>query len=203
MLSGIRRELKPMLGLALPVILAEIGWTSMGLVDTLMVGPLGPAAIGAVGLGSVILLAIGIFGIGLLLGLDTLVSQAFGAGRIDRCHHWLVQGVYLGVLLAVPLAALSYGAILALPSWGIAPDVLVIAVPYVTIAAVSLPVLMFYAAFRRYLQAMNSVRPITFALISANLVNISVNWVLIYGELGAPRMGASGAAWAPVLSRLC
>jgi MATE family multidrug resistance protein len=88
MLDGIRRELKPMIALAAPVALAEIGWTAMGLVDTLMVGSLGPAAIGAVGLGSIVFLAIGIFGMGLLLGLDTLVAQAYGAGQLDRCRHW-------------------------------------------------------------------------------------------------------------------
>jgi MATE family multidrug resistance protein len=191
-----------MLGLAIPVILAEVGWTSMGLVDTLMVGPLGPAAIGAVGLGSMLLLAIGVFGIGLLLGLDTLVSQSFGAGRIDGCHDWLVQGLYLALLVSVPLTALAYGIIMTLPVWGLAPDVLVLAVPYAHIVATSLPVLLFYTAFRRYLQAMNSVRPITLALVSANLVNVAVNWLLINGELGAPRLGASGAAWATVLSRI-
>lgn len=202
MTAGIRREIGPMMGLAVPVILAEVGWTTMGLVDTLMVGPLGPAAIGAVGLGSILILSIGVFGIGLLLGLDTLVAQSYGAGRIDRCHHWLVQGLYLGVVAAVPLTALAYGIAATLPWWGLAPDVLVLAVPYLDVVALSVPVLMFYTAFRRYLQAMNSVRPITIALLSANVVNVAVNWVLIYGNLGAPRLGATGAAWATVLSRL-
>ncbi len=202
MLAGIRREFRPMTGLALPVILAEIGWTTMGLVDTLMVGPLGPEAIGAVGLGSILMLSIGVFGIGLLLGLDTLVSQSFGAGRVDRCHHWLVQGVYLGLMITVPQLALAYGVVATLGWWGLAPGVEAIATPYLHIVALSLPVLMLYTAFRRYLQAMNSVRPITFALVSANLVNVAVNWLLIYGKLGAPALGASGAAWATVLSRV-
>ncbi len=202
MLSGVRREIRPMMGLAVPVILAEIGWTTMGLVDTLMVGPLGPAAIGAVGLGSILILSIGVFGIGLLLGLDTLVAQSYGAGRIDRCHHWLIQGLYLGMVAAVPLTALAYGIAATLPWWRLAPDVLDLAIPYLDVVALSVPFLMFYTAFRRYLQAMNSVRPITIALLSANVVNIAVNWMLIYGNLGAPRLGATGAAWATVLSRL-
>src|SRR6185503_1077989 len=67
-------ELRAMLRLAVPVILAEIGWMAMGLVDTLMVGPLGPAAIGATGMGSAVFMAIAIFGMGLMLGLDSLVS---------------------------------------------------------------------------------------------------------------------------------
>ena len=201
-LSAIRRELRPMIGLAVPVILAEIGWTTMGLVDTLMVGPLGPAAIGAVGLGSIVFLAIGIFGMGLLLGLDTLVAQSFGAGRLDQCQHWLRQGVYLALISAVPLSLLSFGVAASLPLWGLNAGVLALASPYLSVVTLSAAPLLLYAAFRRYLQAVNLVRPITFALLSANLVNVGVNWVLIYGKLGFPALGATGAAWATVLSRV-
>jgi multidrug resistance protein, MATE family len=202
MVSGIRQELKPMVGLAIPVIVAEIGWTTMGLVDTLMVGPLGPDAIGGVGFGSMLVFSVGVFGMGLLLGLDTLVSQSYGAGRIDRCHHWLVQGLYLAALTSVPLTVLAMALIASLGAWGLAPDVYAVAVPYLDVVVLSLPVLLFYAAARRYLQAMNSVRPITFALVSANLVNAFVNWVLIYGKFGCPALGPAGAAWATVLSRV-
>jgi MATE family multidrug resistance protein len=69
-----------MLRLAGPVIMAELGWMAMGLVDVVMVGRLGPAAIGAIGIGKVVFIAVGIVGAGLLLGLDTSVSQAVGAG---------------------------------------------------------------------------------------------------------------------------
>jgi len=191
-----------MIGLAVPVVLAEIGWTTMGLVDTLMVGPLGPAAIGAVGLGSIVFLAIGIFGMGLLLGLDTLVAQSFGAGRLDQCQHWLRQGVYLALISAVPLSLLSFGVAASLPLWGLNADVLGVALPYLEVVTLSVAPLLLYAAFRRYLQAVNLVRPITFALLSANLVNVVVNWVLIYGKFGFPALGATGAAWATVLSRV-
>ena len=81
----------------MPVVLAELGWMAMGIVDTLMVGPLGPEAIGAVGIGSSIFMGFVIFAMGLLLGLDTLVSQAFGAGRLDECHRWLLHGVVLSL----------------------------------------------------------------------------------------------------------
>ena len=83
-----------MFALAAPVVIAELGWMTMGMVDTLMVGPLGPEAIGAVGLGSSLFIAVAIFAMGMLLGLDTLVSQSFGAGRLDECHRWLLHGVY-------------------------------------------------------------------------------------------------------------
>ena len=87
-----------MLLLAIPVVLAELGWVTMGLVDTLMVGSLGPEAIGAVGIGTSVFMGVCIFAMGLLLGLDTLVSQSFGAARLDDCHAWLVHGVVLSVV---------------------------------------------------------------------------------------------------------
>lgn len=191
-----------MLALAIPVVLAELGWMAMGVVDTLMVGRLSPEAIGAVGIGSVIFFTLGIFGMGLLLGLDTLVSQAFGAGRTDECHRWLVHGVYLSLMVTPPLTLLSYALIAALPRWGMHPRVLDLTIPYLSIVTWSLLPLLLYAAFRRYLQAMNLVAPITVALISANVVNAIVNWILIFGHFGAPAMGAAGAAWATVASRV-
>ena len=90
---NLRHEFGPMFSLAMPVVFAELGWMTMGLVDTLMVGRIGPEAIGAVGIGSSLFMGVCIFAMGLLLGLDTLVSQAFGAGALDECHRWLVHGV--------------------------------------------------------------------------------------------------------------
>ena len=88
-----------MLRLAGPVVLAELGWMAMGIVDTIVVGPLGAEATGAVGLGSNLYIAVAIFGIGLLLGLDTLVSQEHGAGREDDARRSLAQGVYLAAAM--------------------------------------------------------------------------------------------------------
>jgi len=196
------QDLAPTLTLAGPVILAEVGWMTMGLVDTIMVGRLGPEAIGAVGIGSSLFLALAIFGLGLLLGLDTLVSHAYGAGRLDECHRWLVHGVHLSVILTVPLTGAAIVGILTLHVWGIHPDVLRLARPYLTIVTVSTLPLLLYSAFRRYLQAMGVVTPIMFALVSANLVNLAANWILIDGRFGLPAMGVDGAGWATCLSRV-
>jgi MATE family multidrug resistance protein len=201
-LSDLRREFRPMLRLALPVVIAEMGWMTMGMVDTLMVGRISPEAIGAVGLGSSIFMGVCIFAMGLFLGLDTLVSQAFGANNIDECHRWLVHGVALAVGLSIPVTGGLLWIASGLESWGIDPRVRVLAAPYVSIVAWSAFPLLLYAAFRRYLQGMHIVRPVTIALVSANIVNVIVNWILIYGKLGAPAMGVDGAAWATVLSRV-
>ena len=113
-----------MVTLAAPVVVAEIGWVAMGLVDTLMVGPLGPEAIGAVGIGSSLFIGVVIFAMGLLLGLDTLVSQAYGAGRLDECHRWLVHGTVLSLLVALPVTLLLFALASLLGGWGLDPTVL-------------------------------------------------------------------------------
>lgn len=201
-LSDLRREFRPMFALAAPVVLAELGWMTMGLVDTLMVGRLGPEAIGAVGVGTSLFMGVCIFAMGLLLGLDTLVSQAFGAGELDECHRWLWHGIALALLLAAPitLILLALGAVL--DRWGLDPAVLQLTEPYLRVVTWSILPLLLYAAFRRYLQGMGIVRPVMVALVLANLLNVFINWVLIFGKLGAPAMGVRGAAWATVISRI-
>ena len=196
------RELPPLLKLAGPVILAEIGWMVMGIVDTIMVGPLGPAAIGAAGLGSGVFTAIAIFGMGLMLGLDAFVSQAHGAGDEAECRRWLHSGVWLAGLVAPLVMLVAWLLYLSLDSWGLHPEIRVQVGPYLRGILFGAFPLLFYAAFRRYLQGMHIVRPIMFALVSANIVNAIGNWILIYGHLGAPALGVEGSAWATTIARI-
>jgi MATE family multidrug resistance protein len=183
-------------------VLAELGWMFMGVVDTLMVGPLGPEAIGAVGVGSSLFMALGVFGIGILLGLDTLVSQAFGASRIDECHTWLVHGTAAAIALSIPLTASYFGVLATLDVWGLHPAVQPLTREYIAVVLWSALPLLLYAAFRRYLQARTLVRPVMIALISANVINALSNYVLIHGQWGFPALGVAGAAWATVISRI-
>ncbi|MGE3274872.1 MAG: MATE family efflux transporter [Vicinamibacterales bacterium] len=191
-----------MLRLAGPVVLAELGWMAMGVVDTLMVAPLGPAAIGAAGIGNSMHMAFAIFGMGLLLGLDTLVSQAWGAGRVEECHRWLLHGLALGLAVSVPLTGLCLALLAGIPRFGFHPQVLPLLQGYFAVVLWSTVPLLVYAALRRYLQGMHVVAPIAFALVSANLVNAGANWALIYGHLGLPALGVTGSAWATVASRV-
>lgn len=191
-----------MFALAGPVVLAELAWTTMSLVDTFMVGRVGPAAIGAVGLANILFFTVGIFGMGLLLGLDTLVSHAFGARRLEECHRCLLHGVYLSLVLAPLLMGLVLGGVPLVRRMGIHPDVLQPMLPCLKALAWSMAPLLLYASFRRYLQAMNHVRPVMFALVTANLINLFGNWVLIYGHLGFRAMGAEGSGWATCWARV-
>jgi multidrug resistance protein, MATE family len=197
-----RRELVPMLRLAGPVVMAEIGWMSMGIVDTIMVGPLGPAAIGASGMSNSLFFAVAVFGMGVMLGVDALVARSYGADRLDDCVRWLQHGVLVALVVTPTISLVFYGGLTTIDSWRLHPDVRVLAEPYLRILGLGALPLLFYATFRRYLQGIHAVRPVMLALVTANIVNAFGNWVLIWGHLGAPALGVTGSAWATVGARV-
>lgn len=198
----IRRELTELWKLATPVVLAELGWMAMSVVDTKMVGRLSAVAIGSVGLGGIAYNAIVLFGMGLMLGLDALVSQAFGAGDRKESRRAFDQGLWLAVALTPPVMLLSWLLPWLLKVWGVDPAVVAACGPFIrTLALGTLPLLL-YGALRRYLQGMKVVAPVMFALLSANIVNWLGNWVLIYGHWGFAAEGIVGSAWSTVISRI-
>jgi MATE family multidrug resistance protein len=198
-----RTELRAMLGLAAPLVLSELGWMAMGIEDTMFVGRVSAEAIGAVSLGGVLFYTIGIFASGLLLGLDTLVSQAHGAGDFDDGRNSLVNGVWLALLLIPAVMGMVWAFVPALAMFGINQSVLRDTTPYLRALNWSAPPLLLFFCFRRYLQSIGVVRPILMTLIAANLVNLAGNWIFVFGNLGAPRMGAEGSGWSTCISRVC
>jgi MATE family multidrug resistance protein len=201
--DDIRLEFRPMLRLAAPLALSEIGWLSMGFVDTVMVGrlPDSATAIGAVSLGTTLFYTLGIFGSGIMLGLDTVVAQAYGAGQLEKCHHTLWNAVYLALILSPIVMAAVLACVPLFPSFGLPPPVVVATIPFLKALIWSMPALALYFVLRRYLQAMNIVKPVVFTLVSANLVNVLGNWTLVYGHLGAPQLGVAGSGWSTCISR--
>jgi multidrug resistance protein, MATE family len=197
-----RQELGAMVKLAVPVVLSELGWMLMGVVDTMMVGRLGPAAIGAVALGNAVCYTPSMFGIGLLLGLDTLVAQAYGRKDHDECHRWLAQGVYLASISAVPIMVGIALVSSFFGRFGIVAEVAGPASGYMRVLLWGTLPLLLYAASRRYLQGVGQVRVITVTYVAANLVNWFLNWVLIYGKLGMPTLGVNGSALSTVFARV-
>src|SRR5580698_6888117 len=203
-LENIRREWRPLLALAWPLVVAELGWMSMGIVDTIMVGrlPDSAAAIGAVSLGSILFFTLAVFGECLLLGLDTVVSQAYGAGRMADCHRALWSGLCLCAVLVPALMLFNAAMAAAVPRFGVNPTVLPQATAYLRILNWGMLPLILYFALRRYLQGIGLVKPVMFAQVSANAINLFGNWVLIYGHLGFHAMGTDGSAWATFAARV-
>jgi len=200
----IAEEARPMLALALPLVLAELGWMTMSIVDTMMVGRQSNSAvaIGAVSLGSILYYAVAIFGAGLMLGLDTLVSHAYGAGDLEDAHRSLVNGIYLSIGITPLLMGTIWAGGPALRALNIPQPVLNQAIPYLrAINWSTFPLLLFFV-FRRYLQGINLAKPVMFSIVSANLINLAGNWALVYGHLGFHAMGTVGSGWATCVSRI-
>ena len=191
-----------MLRLALPLVLAELGWMAMGVVDTVMAGHAGRQMLGAVALGHGLYYAFAVFGVGVMMGLDTLISQAFGRGDMDDCRRSLAGGLVTSLLVSPPLIALAWGMGPVMDRFGIDPALRAETEGYLRSVSFGTLPLMVYSAFRRFLQSQDVVRPVTFALVSANLVNLVGNWVLIFGKFGVEPMGAAGAGYATSLARL-
>ena len=201
MTASIRREFVPMLKIAIPVVMAELGWMTMGVVDTVMVGPLGPQAISAAGVGNSMHIAFAIFGMAVMLGLDTLVSQAYGRKDIRDCHRWFFDGLMLAAIMAVPIMTLLAGVWFAIPVLRFHGAVKPLLESYFGVLMLSTPFLLAYSVCRRYLQAMHSPQPVMFALITANVINIGGNYALIHGHFGFPALGVAGSAWSTVIAR--
>ncbi len=201
---SLRADFLLTLRLATPLILAEIGWMSMGIVDTIMVGrlPDSAIAIGATGLGQSLYHSLAIFGGGLLLGLDTLVAQAYGREDMHDARHSLTNGIFLAFVMA-PLFMISISFWPGLMQrFGISPELVEPMRPFLKALNWGTLPLFAYFALRRYLQAVNVATPIMFAVVSANLINALGNWALIYGHFGFHAMGITGSGWSTCIARV-
>jgi MATE family multidrug resistance protein len=202
--AGVRADFLLTFRLALPLIIAEVGWMSMGIVDTIMVGRLSDSAvaIGATGLGQSLYHCVAIFGGGLLLGLDTFVSHAYGREDLDDARHSLANGLFLALALTpILMLAVSLWPTM-MTRFGISVELVGPMRPFLQALNWGTLPLLAYFALRRYLQAVNVAVPIMFALISANLVNAIGDWALIYGHCGFRAMGITGSGWSTCFARV-
>src|SRR5260370_32667776 len=200
----LRMEFRPTLRLALPLIFAEIGWMSMGVVDIIIVGrlPNSAVAIGATGRGESLYNSVAIFGGGLLLGMDTFVAQAHGRDDIGDARHSLVNGFFLALALTPILMLLVSFWPMLMRRFGVSSELIQPMQPFLQALNWGTLPLLCYFALRRYLQAVHVVNPIMFALVSANVVNLVGDWALIYGHLGFPAMGITGSGWSTCMARI-
>lgn len=194
-------DLRKLVALALPVAFVQIGLMAMGVVDTVMVGRVSANDLAAVAVGNLYFFGVSVFGTGVLFALDPVVSQAVGAGDSVGIARGLQRGMLLAAAMTVLVMALLVPAGSALAALRQPPEVVPVAAGY---ALALIPgVFPFYAfiVLRQSLQAMGYVRPILWAVVAANLLNVLLNWVLIYGNLGFPALGAVGSAWGTSVSR--
>lgn len=194
--SRARLELRTLFGLSAPVAAAQLGMMTMGVIDTMMVARVGPGPLAAVALASTWAWSSGAVAQGIVQGMDPLVSQSHGEGDSDAMGLALQRGLVVAGLVTIPLVALwlsTEGVFLAL---GQDPVVAGLAQDYLIARLPSTLGFNVFLALRQYLAGRTLTRPAMWVMFACNVLNVFLNWVLIFGNLGAPALGLVGAGLA-------
>jgi MATE family multidrug resistance protein len=197
-----RAELAALLGLAAPLVLIQVGMMLMGVVDTIMVGRVSPAALASAALGNLYFFVITMFGSGVLLALDPIIAQALGAGDDLAVSRGLQRGLVLSLVLAVPVSLLMLTIEPVLAFVGQPAEVIPDAAGYVYRMIPSIWPFYAFIVFRQALQAHRTTAPLVVTIVVANALNVGLNWLWVYGNLGFPALGVLGSAWATTVSRI-
>jgi MATE family, multidrug efflux pump len=196
-----RERLDRILGLALPIIGGMISQNVLNLVDTGMVGTLGDAALAAVGIGGFANFFSMAILLGISVGVQATASRRKGAGRDSEVAIPLNEGLLIVLLVAPVLSALLYFAVpWVYPHLNEDPEVIRQGVPYLQMRVLAIMFVGMNFAFRGFWNAIDLSRLYMGTLIAMHTLNIFLNWVFIFGNLGAPAMGATGAGLATSIS---
>ncbi|MDC1056594.1 MATE family efflux transporter [Flavobacteriaceae bacterium] len=195
------REFKYNLRLAFPVIVGLLGHTFVQLVDNIMVGQLGTAELAAVSLGNSFFFVAMSLGIGFSTAITPLVAETDGAKDIQAGRNVFIHGLLLCTFLGV---FLSLAVLICKPllyQMGQPEEVVVLAFPYLKWVAISLIPLITFQGFKQFSEGLSHTRPAMYATLMGNLINVILNYVLIFGFWIFPKMGVEGAALGTLISR--
>ena len=192
-MSPVRRELGALWRLAWPMIATQVGFMMLGVVDTLLLGRLSVAALDAAALANMWGWATLSLGMGVVMGMDPLVSQAHGDGDTEGAALALQRGLVVALFVSLPVAlgwAVTGPALVAL---GQDPEIAALAQSYNALRAPSVPFLLAFTALRSWLAGRNLVSPAMWIAGAVNVLNAGLGWALIFGKLGFPRLELVGA----------
>ena len=201
MLSAYTKEFSYNWRLAAPVIMGMLGHTFVGLVDNIMVGQLGAAELAAVSLGNSFFFVAMSLGIGFSTAITPLIAEADSEQNFARGKSAFKHGFVLCTLLALVLFALMLLAKPLMYMMDQPQEVVVLALPYLDMVALSLIPLIIFQALKQYSDGMSLTKYPMYATIIANIINIFFNYVLIFGVWGFPKMGVVGAGLGTLISR--
>ncbi len=200
--SRIDISYRHIIAITTPVLVSQISHTLMGVVDTVMVGQLGVTALAAVGLGNFITWWLLSFVLGLIAGVNTLVAQAVGGGRRRAAGVAFWQGIYLGLIMAAALAA-CWPLVPWIMGWtGATPEASAIATEYMQIRMLGGLGFALFMASDNFYRGLGRTSVLMWCGFAQLALNCAINYALIFGKLGAPRLGAAGAAWGTILAQL-
>lgn len=191
-----------LLKLALPLVLTHTGQMVVQLVDSAMVGRVGTNELAAASFAGSVFVLIMVFGQGLTIGLTPLIGQFFGAQKRERVASLIKNGYIFFSLLAIVLFLLSWVISYALPYMGQKETVVLLASPYFRLLCLSLIPVLIFSLFKQVAEGLGNTVTAMVATVISNLLNVLLNWLLIFGHGPFPQMGLLGAGYATLLSRI-
>ena len=200
-MHAFKKDFRDTIRLAVPVIIGQVGHMMMGVVDSLMVGQIGATPLAASAIGHSLFILFLIFGIGVSLAISPLVAMLMGAGKQEETGLIFRHGMLVNLILGIILSFGTYFGADILLYLNQPQDVVGQAIIYMQILAFSIIPVMIFQTYRQYIEGMSVMKPAMVVTLLANIVNVFVNWVLIFGNLGAPAMGLAGAGWATFSTR--
>lgn len=190
------------LKLAYPVMLGMIGHTLVGFIDNVMVGQLGTAELAAVSLGNSFIFIAMSLGIGFSTAITPLVAEADGEGNVDKGKKAFNHGLFLCTVLGILLFLMIMGARPAMYYMKQPKEVVELAMPYLSLVAFSLIPLIMFQAFKQFADGLSETKYAMYATLLANVVNVVLNYIFIFGKFGMPQLGVVGAAIGTLASRV-
>ncbi len=200
-LSTYTKEFSYNLRLAYPIILGMLGHTIVGIVDNIMVGKLGPTELAAVSLGNSFVFIAMSLGIGFSTAITPLVAEADGRKDVEGGRSAFHHGLYLCTILGAALFTIIFFSKPIISFMGQPDNVVELAKPYLDIVAFSLIPLIMFQAYKQFADGMSETKLSMWATIIANIVNVVLNYLLIYGIWFFPELGIVGAAIGTIVSR--
>ena len=201
-LRELHRENTRTFALALPIVAGFVGQMLMGLADTLMVGRVGTVQLAACGFANNILAVPLVFGFGVLAGVSVNASHAYGAGRPHLAGESLRGGLFISLAMGLLIAILSHAGLPFLPLLGQPTEVNAEVGTYFLLCAWSFIPVFVTGSSKSFCEALARPWPPFWIMIAGVFLNVFLNWIFIYGNLGAPAMGLDGAGLATLLSRI-
>jgi MATE family multidrug resistance protein len=194
--NQVKDEASALLKIGLPVILAQLLQMSMGFVDTVMAGRLSPEDLAAVAVGSSVLMPFIVFCLGTMMAVNPIVAQHIGGRRLDRIGSSARQVLWLSQMLALPSFFLLRNLDFILHLIGVTEEIIPIAAGYLKAISWGIFPVYAYGALRNFNEGLSVTRPAMYVALLGTLVNIPANYVLMFGKLGFPQLGAIGTGYA-------
>lgn len=194
-----RRNLR----LAFPVVLSQIGQVTVSLADNMMVGHVGTTELAAASF-SINIFHIGmLFGIGITMGLTPLVGQVFSQKKEEEVGVYLKNGVFLHTIIALAVGVIMGLISVFLNDMGQPEAVVKLAIPYYLLLVASLFPMLFFYSFKQFFEGVGNTKIAMFITLASNVINIVLNYFLIFGKGGFPELGLNGAGIATLIARIC